>query len=269
MDKLIDDLGLSIEYSSQNYDSLSNSNQHTMPSYNSENHKNVRMNEKSETKDFQYTCGKFTFVANIDNRWFLIQKSSKSNHLNSPISIEYNQYMNDNDSYTNVADSCSLPSVVNTLEGITKYSSWRECDVRRYALLSKLFGAEIADSGECAIIHIYIYSYLYLSLYIYICIHVLRYFSNYNNIIGIHSSIIYDNYDNHDDLYYMYSYIYIYKFPIYSIYITGLSVILIGCENGNLYWFTLPNLGDDVSMINARVLSVIFTNFAVIILYVS
>jgi hypothetical protein len=146
MDELIDILGLDTEYSSQNHYSLSNSNQHTMPSYHSENSKNIRMKEKSEMKGFQYTCGKFTFVADIDSRWFLIQNSSKLNCLYAPISIEYNQN-DDNGLYTNVADSRSLPSVIKILEGVTKCSSWLECDVRRYALLSKLFGAEISDSG--------------------------------------------------------------------------------------------------------------------------
>ena len=43
-----------------------------------------------------------------------------------------------------------VPSVIRILEGISQEcsSSWLEHDVRRYALLSNLFGEDSADSGE-------------------------------------------------------------------------------------------------------------------------
>lgn len=155
MDELIDELGL-------NNLPLSNNNQCTPSFLDHSNHKrSIDINEMSEKTGFQSACGNFTFVADDENKWSLIQNDLKSDEAydsvsssckiyNSPISIDYNQYLKDNNLYANTADgniSYPLPSVINNLEGISKCGRWLECDVRRYALLSKLFGAEISDSG--------------------------------------------------------------------------------------------------------------------------
>jgi hypothetical protein len=162
MDELIDELGLDEEYSRLDHLPLSNNDQcTTLFLDHSDHNRSIDMNGKSENMVFQSTCRNFTFVADSNNKWSLIQNNSKSDEaydsisssckiFNSPISIDYDQYLNDNYLYTNNADgniSCPLPRVINILEGISKCSRWLECDVRRYALLSKLFGAEISDSG--------------------------------------------------------------------------------------------------------------------------
>ena len=114
---------------------------------------------------FRSACGDYIFTADSNGKWQLLCKVARSSvatvldtevhsvRTNSsqyyhftieknPITDSYNQ---DDDSNRNI-----VPSTLNIVQGLsTDYrSNWSEYEARRYALLSKLFGENAAQSGE-------------------------------------------------------------------------------------------------------------------------
>lgn len=146
----------------------------------------IRFSAAGTTAAFKSTSGDVVFTANADGTWHLFRKacilvpmsvvsaegerscaSSSSGVLYDHFLIRRTFSSSDTDrrtfsssdsgrsrseSYRNSRNSRNiptLPTVVQVIDGISVKcrSHWSEQDVRRYALLSKLFGEASADSG--------------------------------------------------------------------------------------------------------------------------
>ena len=113
---------------------------------------------------FKTACGRFTFSADFDNKWQLSlpergslrqieSRSCRSSLIDAAISVRFViDHQNDSkgcDRSHGSSMRTSIPCILKTIEGVSDdYShNWTEHDVRRYALLLKLFGKPAADSG--------------------------------------------------------------------------------------------------------------------------
>ena len=112
---------------------------------------------------FETACGRLSFSADFNGSWQLTlshqpslpQKGPRScrSSLSDAAALRFViDHQNNSEGYDRSDgsnDCCSIPCILKTLEGVTDdYShKWTESDVRRYALLLKLFGKPAADSG--------------------------------------------------------------------------------------------------------------------------
>ena len=113
---------------------------------------------------FQSDCGRFTFSTDFNDNWLLTlpkrgsNRWTESRNCQSSLSeadvlvrfvIDHQNCSEGYDRLNGSNNPASIPCIVKTLEGVTDdYSHiWTEIDVRRYALLMKLFGKPAADSG--------------------------------------------------------------------------------------------------------------------------
>ena len=113
---------------------------------------------------FETACGRFSFSADFNGSWQLTLSHQVSIRQKGPRSRQSSlsdaaalvrfviDHQNNSEGYdqSDGSNDCtSIPCLLKTLEGVTDdYSQkWTESDVRRYALLLKLFGKPAADSG--------------------------------------------------------------------------------------------------------------------------
>lgn len=120
---------------------------------------------------FRSASGGFIFTSDTFGKWQLLRSVSSANdyeNRGTSNSVEYYHFMIDcKAAYMTPVDKTTIlgkPSIITIIQGISSEfrSTWTEHHVRRYALLSKLFGEASAQTGD---------RYLLLTIYIWWLLH--------------------------------------------------------------------------------------------------
>lgn len=109
---------------------------------------------------FRSSSGEFVFTADTSGKWQLLRNMSSTTHLNDNEQL----YQSSGDEYHHFMIDCKIanmtrvdgtilamkPSIITIIQGISSeyHGTWMEYEVRRYALLSKLFGEASAQTGN-------------------------------------------------------------------------------------------------------------------------
>ena len=101
---------------------------------------------------FRSASGGFILIADTFGKLQLLRRVSSSNdsdRFSASYGTEYYHFMIDYKTLNKTTIS-GKPSIISIIEGISSKSRsfWMEYEVRRYALLSKLFGEAAAQTGD-------------------------------------------------------------------------------------------------------------------------